>query len=64
VEHPRKGTAGTEEIESKFRDFVEAATEFVRMVSTEGGISYRGQASAAKDNLNVMKKVFGSGQSR
>ena len=59
VEHPPKGTGSTEKIESRFRDFGEAASEFVRMVSTEEGISYRGDESAVEDNLNVMKKVFG-----
>lgn len=59
AEHPPRGAARTEEIESRFRDFGEAASEFVRIVSAEEGISYRGEASAVKGNLNVMKKVFG-----
>ena len=59
VEHPPKVTASSEKIEGRFRDFGEAASEFVRMVSTEEGISYRGDESAVEDNLNVMKKVFG-----
>jgi len=58
-EHPAAGTMSSEKIESRFRDFGEAASEFVRIVSAEEGISYRGEASAVKDNLNVMKKVFG-----
>jgi len=58
-EHPAGGMMGSAKIESRFRDFGEAASEFVRMVSAEEGISYRGEASAVKDNLNVMKKVFG-----
>ena len=54
-----KESVSTEKVESRFRDFGEAASEFVRLVSAEGGISYRGEPSAVKDNLNVMKKVFG-----
>jgi len=48
-----------EKIESRFGDFGEVASEFVRVVSAEEGISYRGRPSAVEDNLNVMKKVFG-----
>lgn len=59
VEHPLRGRGSTEKIESRFRDFGEAASDFVRMVSAEEGISYRGDANAVKNNLNVMKKVFG-----
>jgi len=59
AERPLKENANTEKIESRFRDFGEAASEFVRMVSVEERISYRGEPSAVKDNLNVMKKVFG-----
>jgi DNA-binding HxlR family transcriptional regulator len=59
VEHPTKEATRTEKIESRFRDFGEAASEFVRVVSAEEGISYRGEASAVKGNLDVMKKVFG-----
>ena len=58
-EHPAERTMSSEKIESRFRDFGEAASEFVRIVSAEEGITYRGEASAVKDNLNVMKKVFG-----
>ncbi|HXW94126.1 MAG TPA: helix-turn-helix domain-containing protein [Nitrososphaerales archaeon] len=59
AEHPPKRTAGAEKIERRFREFGEAASVFVRTVSAEEGISYRGEASAVEDNLNVMKKVFG-----
>jgi DNA-binding HxlR family transcriptional regulator len=48
-----------ESMENKFRDFGEAASEFVKMVSAEEGFSYRGEANSVKDNLDVMKKVFG-----
>jgi len=46
-------------MESKFREFAEAASEFVKVVSLDEGISYRSEASAVQDNLNVMKKLFG-----
>ena len=59
VEHPPKGTPSTEKIEGRFRDFGEAASEFVRMVSAEEGFSYRGQTSTVEDNPDVIKKVFG-----
>ena len=48
-----------ESVESRFREFGETASEFVRVVSDEEGISYRGEKNAVKDNLDVMKKVFG-----
>ena len=59
ADHPPKGTVSAEKIESRFGDFAEAASDFVRVVSAEEGISYRGEANAVKYNLNVMKKVFG-----
>jgi len=31
----------------------------VRLVSSEEGISYRGEPDSVKNNLNVMKKIFG-----
>jgi len=46
-------------METRFREFAEAASEFVKVASLEEGISYRGEASAVKDNLDVMKKLFG-----
>jgi DNA-binding HxlR family transcriptional regulator len=51
--------ANRESVEAKFRDFGEAASMFVKMVSAEEGVSYRGDARSVKDNLDVMKKVFG-----
>ncbi len=51
--------AAKQSIEGRFREFGDAASEFVRLVSAEEGFSYRGEASAVKDNLDVMKKVFG-----
>ena len=59
AELPTKDSATKEKIERRFRDFGETASEFVRMVSAQEGISYRGEASAVKGNLNVMKKLFG-----
>jgi len=58
-EQVQKGVEDGESLESRFREFGEAASEFVRAVSAERGISYRGEANSVKDNLNVMKKVFG-----
>lgn len=54
-----KTHAGEGSMESKFREFAEAASEFVKVVSLDEGISYRSEASAVQDNLNVMKKLFG-----
>ena len=48
-----------ESIEHRFREFGEKASEFVRLASAQEGVSYRGEAESVKDNLNVMKKVFG-----
>ncbi len=60
----RKGTsalsaAEVQSLETRFKDFGEAASDFVRMVSAEKGFSYRGDARSVKVNLEVMKKVFG-----
>ena len=52
-------TDRTESVESRFREFGETASEFVKMVSAVEGISYRGEVNAVKGNLDVMKKVFG-----
>jgi DNA-binding HxlR family transcriptional regulator len=46
-------------VDARFRDFGEAASVFVKMVSAEEGVSYRGDAKSVKDNLDMMKKVFG-----
>lgn len=45
-------------MERSFREFGEVASAFVRQVSAEEGVSYRGEASSVIDNLNMMKKVF------
>jgi len=58
-QHRAQGTARTESVEDRFREFGEVSSEFVKMVSAEESISYRGEANAVKDNLDVMKKVFG-----
>ena len=58
-ERPTGSLTSEESIALRFREFGEAASEFVRLVSAEEGISYRGEAKAVKHNLNVMKKVFG-----
>ena len=46
-------------LEQQFRRFGDSASEFVKMVSAERGITYRGDPRAVKDNIDVMKKVFG-----
>ena len=56
---PSSGQARSRVLESRFREFGEAASAFVRVVSSEKGISYRGEAGSVRDNLHVMKKVFG-----
>ena len=45
-------------LEKEFEDFGEKALEFVRRVSVEGGMSYRGEEGAVEANLNITKKVF------
>jgi len=45
-------------LERSFREFGEVASAFVRRVSVEEGVSYRGESSSVIDNLNMMKKVF------
>ena len=45
-------------LEKEFQDFGEVASEFVKRVSTEGGMSYRGERRSVEANLNVTKKVF------
>ncbi|HUK79362.1 MAG TPA: helix-turn-helix domain-containing protein [Nitrososphaerales archaeon] len=50
--------ARLESIESRFREFGDAASEFVKVASAQEGMSYRGELNAVKDNLDVMKKVF------
>ena len=57
-DHPESAKSG-EAVERLFRDFGDRASEFVRLVSAEEGVSYRGEANSVKDNLNVMKKIFG-----
>jgi len=49
----------TTSLEVKFREFGEAASEFVRTVSAENGVAYRGDPATVRYNLGVMKKVFG-----
>ncbi len=56
-EQTQQSQAG-ESLEKQFRDFGEASSAFVRMISAERGISNRGEPSAVKDNLVIMKKVF------
>ncbi len=47
-----------ESLEQKFQEFGEVASGFVRQVSAEVGLSYRGETSTVEDNLSLMKKVF------
>ena len=39
-------------------EFGEAASAFVKQVSTAGPVSYRGETSSVKVNVNITKKVF------
>jgi len=45
-------------LEEKFLKFGEAASAFVRDVSSAGGVSHRGEASSVKVNVDITKKVF------
>ena len=47
-----------ESLEKKFVEFGEAASAFVRDVSTAGALSYRGEPNAVRFNVNITKKVF------
>ena len=47
-----------ESLERKFVEFGEAASAFVKQVSTAGPVSYRGETSSVKVNVNITKKVF------
>ena len=49
----------TTSLETKFREFAEAASEFVRTMSAENGVAYRGDPDMVRYNLGVMNKVFG-----
>lgn len=60
----RKGVEQTarivevQSLEKEFQDFGEMASQFVKRVSAEGGMTYRGEQGAVEANLNVTKKVF------
>ncbi len=47
-----------ESLEQKFQEFGEFASGFVRQMSAEVGLSYRGETSSVERNLSLMKKVF------
>lgn len=47
-----------ESLETKFRNFGEVASAFVREVSVEEGVSHRSDARSVEDNLVMTKKVF------
>lgn len=51
-------TVAVESLKKEFQDFGEVASEFVKRVSVEGGISYRGDKGSVEANLNITKKVF------
>lgn len=56
--HSIAKTAEVETLDSKFRDFGEVASAFVREVSAAGGVTRRSDARAVEANLNLTKKVF------
>lgn len=47
-----------ESLEDQFVEFGEAASAFVKDVSAAGAVSYRGEPSSVKTNVNITKKVF------
>lgn len=55
---PPSKSVGVESIESKFVEFGDVASAFVRAVSAAGAVSYRGEPSSVKVNVNITKKVF------
>ncbi len=57
-EHARP-VAQVDSLELRFKQFGDVASEFVRVVSAEKGMTYRGDADSVKVNLDIMKKVFG-----
>jgi DNA-binding HxlR family transcriptional regulator len=60
-EDPRAGKSKSTEVESlesRFQDFGEAATAFVREVSAMWAVSYRGEPTSVRDNVHITKKVF------
>lgn len=52
------GSVEEEPLEDKFVGFGEVASAFVREVSAVGAVSYRGEPSSVRVNLDVTKKVF------
>ena len=44
--------------QEEFREFGETATAFVRKVSAQGAVSYRGEPSSVKHNVDTTKRVF------
>ena len=51
-------TVELQSLEKEFEAFSQKALDFVRRVSAEGGISYRGDEGAVVANLSITKKVF------
>ena len=51
-------SAYQEFLERKFIEFGEAASAFVKQVSAAGAVSYRGEASSVKVNVDITRKVF------
>jgi DNA-binding HxlR family transcriptional regulator len=47
-----------ESVDRKFHEFGETASAFVRDVSAVASMSYRGETSSVKVNVNITKKVF------
>ena len=45
-------------LESKFVEFGELSSAFVKRVSAAGALSYRGEPNSVEVNLDVTKKVF------
>ena len=55
---PSRRSAREDPLEERFLQFGEAASAFVRDVSSAGGMSRRGEASSVKVNVDITKKVF------
>ena len=55
AQSPRREVAS---LESKFVEFGELSSAFVRKVSAARALSYRGEPSSVEVNLDVTKKVF------
>ena len=50
--------AEVDSVENRFGEFGDAASAFVRTMSLAKDVSYRGEPSSVRDNLDVARKVF------